>query len=105
GQMFGTAIMPLFIHKTGHPTRYLIGAVFLQSLFTGLYAYGIGGNRAAWMAFQFFGAGPFGLITVTTILNAGLHVRPSELGIAVGVLGTFRSMGGSVGNDAFGAIL
>jgi hypothetical protein len=42
---------------------------------------------------------------VATVLNCGLHVRPSELGIVVGVLGTFRSMGGSVGNAIFYSIL
>ncbi|KAK5453645.1 hypothetical protein LTR55_012154 [Exophiala xenobiotica] len=91
--------------KTGRPAWYALAGVLLQTLFTGLYAYGISGHKAAWAAFQFFGAGPFGLITVTTVFNAGLHVRPSELGIAVGLLGTFRSMGGSVGNAVFGAIL
>lgn len=105
GQLVGTAFIPPLITWTGYPTRYLIGGVFVQTLFTGLYAYGIDGHKAAWSAFQFFGAGPFGLITVTSILNAGLHVKPSDLGVAVGVLGTFRSMGGSVGNAVFGAIL
>ncbi|KIW90511.1 uncharacterized protein Z519_09158 [Cladophialophora bantiana CBS 173.52] len=105
GQFVGTALIPMFISKTGRPKLYLIGGVFLQTLFTSLYAYAIGKHKAAWMVFQFFGAGPFGLIVVTTVLNAGLHVRPSELGIAVGVLGTFRSMGGSVGNAVFGSIL
>ena len=105
GQMVGTWLVPMFLSFTGHPTRYLLAGVFTQKLFVGLYAYGISGHKAAWAAFQFFGAGPFGLITVMLIFNAGLHVRPSELGIAVGLLGTFRSMGGSVGNAAFGAIL
>ncbi len=105
GQMVGTWLVPMFLSLTGHPTRYLVAGVFTQTLFVGLYAYGISGHKAAWAAFQFFGAGPFGLITVMLLFNAGLHVRPSELGIAVGLLGTFRSMGGSVGNAAFGAIL
>lgn len=105
GQMVATCFVPLLLHKTGYPTRYCIGAVFLQTLFTGLYALGISGHKAAWVAFQFFGAGPFGLITVTTVFNVGLHVRPSELGVAVGLLGTFRSMGGSVGNAVFNTIL
>lgn len=105
GQAFWNCVPALFVHKTGHPTRYIQWSVAIQTLFTGLYAYGISGNKAAWMGFQFFGAGVFGLITLTTVLNAGLHVRPSELGLAVGMLGTFRSMGGSVGNAVFGTIL
>lgn len=57
------------------------------------------------MAFMFFGQGCFGLITVVTNLNISLHVRPSELGIAAGLLGTFRSCGGSVGNVVFNTVL
>ena len=106
GQLIGCCIVPLFLHKTRRPKLYIIAAVVFQTIFNGLYAYGIVKNhRAAWMAFQFFGQGGFGLITVATIFNASLHVRPSELGVAVGLLGTFRSMGGSVGNAVFGAIL
>ncbi|KAJ9603453.1 hypothetical protein H2200_012231 [Cladophialophora chaetospira] len=105
GQMVGTWLVPMAVSLTGHPTRYILAGVSVQTLAVGFYAYGISGHKAAWAAFQFFGAGPFGLITVMLLLNAGLHVRPSELGIAVGLLGTFRSMGGSVGNAAFGAIL
>jgi hypothetical protein len=105
GQFFGTAIVPILITKTGNPKLYLILALLSQTLFTGLYGYAVDGHRAAWSAFQFFGAGAFGLIVVATVLNCGLHVRPSELGIAVGLLGTFRSMGGSVGNAIFNSIL
>jgi hypothetical protein len=105
GQTVGTWLVPMFVSFTGQPTRYILGGVLVQTLFVGLYAYGVGGHKACWAAFQFFGAGPFGLITVMLLLNAGLHVRPSELGVAVGLLGTFRSMGGSVGNAAFNAIL
>ena len=106
GQATGAVIVPLFLHKTRHPKWYIIAGVFVQTLFTGLYAYGIGPHhKSAWMGFQFFGQGCFALITVTTIFNASLHVRQSELGLAVGLLGTFRSMGGSVGNAVFSTIL
>lgn len=105
GQMTGACIVPLFLHKTKRPKWYIIIALFVQTLFTALCAYGISNHKAAWMAFQFFSQGCFALITVTTVFNAGLHVRPSELGVAVGLLGTFRSMGGSVGNAIFSTIL
>ncbi len=56
------------------------------------------------MAFQFFGQGCFPWITVATLVNAGLHVRQTDLGIAVGIMGAFRSLGGCVGNAVFGTI-
>ena len=105
GQMVGACFVPLFLHKTKRPKWYIIIALCFQTLGTALCAYGISNHKAAWMAFQFFGQGCFALITITTVLNAGLHVRPSELGVAVGLLGTFRSMGGSVGNAIFTTIL
>ena len=105
GQLFTTSIVPLFIQYTKRPKYYIIVALIVQTLFNALYAYGISFHRSAWIAFQFFGQGCFGLITIVTVLNVGLHVRPSELGVAVGLLGTFRSMGGSVGSSIFNTIL
>ncbi len=55
-------------------------------------------NRAAWSAFQFFSMGPFALITLLCYVIAGLNVPLRHLGIASGLIGTFRSGGGSVGN-------
>lgn len=105
GQTFGACVVTMFIHMTKHPKRYILGGLTVQTLFTGLNAYGISSNRAVWMGFTFFSSGCFALITVSTILNASLHVNPTGLGIAVGLLGTFRSLGGSVGNAVFGSIL
>lgn len=105
GQAFATAVVPLFIHYTKKPKCYIIVSLVIQTLSNALYAYGISFHRSAWMAFQFFGQGCFGLITVVTVLNSGLFVRSSELGVVVGLLGTFRSMGGSVGSSIFNTIL
>ena len=105
GQFVASAVIPLFLHRTKNPKRYLIITLAVQLVFTALYAYGVSFHRSAWVAFVFFGQGCFGLITVVTNLNLSLQVRPSELGIATGLLGTFRSCGGSVGNVIFNAIL
>ena len=105
GQFVASALILLFLHRTKNPKRYLIVALAVQLVFTALYAYGISFHRSAWITFMFFGQGCFGLVTVVTNLNVSLHVRPSELGIAAGLLGTFRSFGGSVGNVLFNTIL
>jgi hypothetical protein len=49
--------------------------------------------------------GPFALITLLCYVIAGLHVPLRHLGIASGLIGTFRSAGGSVGNAVFNTIL
>ena len=105
GQFVASAIVPLFLHRTKKPKVYIVVTLAVQGLFVALYVYGVSFHRAAWMAFTFFGQACFGLITVCTSLNASLHVKQSELGIALGLFGTFRSMGGSVGNVIFNAIL
>jgi hypothetical protein len=57
------------------------------------------------MAFQFFGNSCVPLITVLCYVTAGLHVRQKDLGVASGLIGTFRSADGSVGNAIFSTIL
>ena len=105
GQTIGAIILPSIIHKTKNIKMHIIAALFIQTLFVGLYAYTLPGHKAAWMAFQFFGQGCFSWLTVCCLMNAGLHVHHSHLGIASGIIGSFRSAGGAVGNTIFPTIL
>ncbi|KAH8892188.1 putative efflux pump antibiotic resistance protein [Thozetella sp. PMI_491] len=105
GQFFGSTVIPALLHLSKAPKFFIVLATFLMTLFTGLYVYALHGHKGAWMAFQFFGQGCFDWITTCTIVNASLHVRYSDMGLAVGLLGAFRSFGGSVGNAIFQAIL
>ena len=105
GQFFGSFVMPAIMHKTKHPKWHLIAALTIQTLFTALYCVALPFHKAAWMAFQFFGTGCFPWITITTIFNLGLHVPHSDLGLAVGIIGTFRAAGGSLGDAIFTTIL
>jgi hypothetical protein len=47
---------------------------------------------------------PFGWITLNCYTTASLHVPQRDLGIAIGLIGTFRSLGGSVGSVIFSSI-
>lgn len=105
GQFFGSTVIPALLHLTKAPKAFIVAAVFLQTLFVGLYVYGIEGHRGAWMAFQFFGQGCFDWTVTCSIVNTSLHVLHSDLGVAIGLLGVFRSFGGSVGNAIFQAVL
>ena len=105
GQLVGATLLTATLSITKHPKYHIIIAVFLQTFFTSLYAYALlRENKDMWMAFQFFGQGCFPWITICTLVNSGLHVRQTDLGVAVGIIGAFRSFGGSVGNAIFGAI-
>jgi hypothetical protein len=79
---------------------HIVTTVFAQT-----HIYILPSHKGTWMTFQFFCQSCFAWITVCSIANAGLHIRQSDLGIAVGLLGAFWSLGGSVGNAVFGTIL
>jgi hypothetical protein len=84
--------------KVGHLKLQVIFFLVVQTVFVAAYAGVVPGNRTGWTAFQFFGMGPFALITLLCYVIAGLNVPLRHLGLASGLIGTFRSAGGSVGN-------
>ena len=105
GQFFGSTVIPALLHLTKAPKAFIVLAITLQTLFVGLYVYALPDHKGAWMAFQFFGQGCFDWITTCSIINASLHVQQSDLGLAIGLLGAFRSFGGSIGTAVFQTIL
>ena len=105
GQFLGGFIMPTLAGKIKHLKTQVIVALVIQTVFVALYSVVIPKSRSAWMAFQFFGMGPFACITLLAYIIVGLHVNQKDLGVASGLIGTFRSAGGSVGNAIFNTIL
>lgn len=88
----------IFMGKVGHLKLQVIFFLVVQTVFVAAYAGVVPDNRTGWTAFQFFGMGPFALITLLCYVIAGLNVPLRHLGLASGLIGTFRSAGGSVGN-------
>jgi len=105
GQLFFGGLVCLFMGKLGHLKLQVIVMLVLQTVFVGLYAAVVPSNRAAWMAFQFFGNGPFTLLTLVCYVLVGLNVPLRHIGVASGLIGTFRSAGGAFGNAIFNTIL
>ncbi len=97
--------MPIVLHYTKKPKWHLVGALVIQGTFTALFAYALPSHKAAWMAFQFFGQGCFAFLIVLTVVNTSLHMRHSDLGLAIGLIATFRAAGGALGDSVFGTIL
>ncbi|KAJ9618122.1 hypothetical protein H2204_013169 [Knufia peltigerae] len=102
--LFG-GVATILMGKVGHLKLQVIVMLMIQTAATGAYAGVIPGNRAGWSALQFFGQGAFALITLLCYVIAGLNVPLRHLGVASGLIGTFRSAGGSVGNAVFNTIL
>jgi hypothetical protein len=105
GITFFGGIFTLFIGKIGHLKMLMLALLVIQTVSIALYSVAVPGNKTAWMAFQFFGYGPFAPITILCYLMAGLNVPLKYLGVATGLIGTFRCLGGAVGTSLFSAIL
>jgi hypothetical protein len=92
------------VHYIKHVNYQLIFAVTMQTLFFGLAAL-ITPHRLGWlMAVQFLAMFPFGWITLNCYTTASLNVPQRDLGVAIGLIGTFRSLGGSIGSVIFSSI-
>lgn len=104
GQLLGGVIVPALVHYIKHVNYQLTFAVFMQTLFFALAAL-ITPNNLSWlMACQFFAMLPFGWITLNCYTAASLNVPQKDLGVAIGLIGTFRSVGGSIGSVIFASI-
>ncbi|KAK0662892.1 putative MFS-type transporter C16A3.17c [Lasiodiplodia hormozganensis] len=105
GGVVGGWLIPSLLHRIKHVREQIVVALVIQTAFTACYAAVIPNNKAAWMALQFFGQGCFTWLTTIAYVTAGLFVPQDELGVASGLIGTFRSAGGSIGNAIFSTIL
>ena len=105
GQVFFGGLASLFIGKIKHLKAQIIVYMTIQTVFLAVYSVVVPYNKAAWMALQFFGMGVFPTITVLCYVIAGLNISIKHLGLASGLLGTFRSLGASVGNAIFSTIM
>lgn len=104
GQLVGGVIIPGLVHYIRRVNYQLTFAVFMQTLFFALAAL-ITPNNLSWlMACQFFAMLPFGWITLNCYTAASLNVPQKDLGVAIGLIGTFRSVGGSIGSVIFSSI-
>jgi hypothetical protein len=104
GQLLGGVIIPALVHYIKHVNLQLTFANFMQTLFFGLAALITPTNLGWLMAVQFLAMLPFGWITLNCYTTASLHVPQRDLGVAIGLIGTFRSVGGSIGSVIFSSI-
>jgi len=103
--VLGGWIMPSLVHKIKHIRYQIIFALTIQTIFTACYAAVLPQNKIAWSVLQLFGQCAFTWVTTLAYVSSGLSVPQEELGVSAGLIGTFRSAGGSVGNTIFSTIL
>ena len=104
GQLIGGCLIPALVHYIKHVHYQLTFAVAMQTLFFGLAALITPTNLNWLMAVQFLAMFPFGWITLNCYTTASLNVPQRDLGVAIGLIGTFRSVGGSIGSVLFSTI-
>jgi len=83
----------------------LVVGIAVQTLFTGLFALITPDTIPMALVFQLIADFPFAWITLACYITAGLHVPQREIGLALGLIGTFRFLGGSIGTTVFPTIL
>lgn len=103
--VIGGWILPSLVHKIKHVRLQIMFALLLQTAFTASYAAVIPHNKTAWTILPMFGQSCFTWVTLLAYVSSSLFVPQEELGITAGLMGTFRSAGGSVGNAIFSTIL
>ncbi|KAI9159173.1 hypothetical protein HJFPF1_07181 [Paramyrothecium foliicola] len=102
--VFG-AVAPSLVGKIKHLKWQIVIALVAQTAFTTALVGVIPDNKAGWMALQAFSIGPFIWAVIVCYIIAGLNLPLRYMGTASGLIGTFRSMGGSIGNAIFNTII
>ncbi|KAJ4993166.1 major facilitator superfamily transporter [Stagonosporopsis vannaccii] len=98
-------VIPIIAHKIGHIKWLYVIGMALQAIFLGASAGIVNPNQKwAWAFVPAFGVPMFVMVTILGYAIASLHVPHSQLGVAMGLLGTFRSAGGGVGNAIFNTV-
>ncbi|KAK0382689.1 hypothetical protein NLU13_9785 [Sarocladium strictum] len=105
GQLLFGSVASAAIGPIGHLRIQFIFWTTLMVVAVVCMAATIPHHKAAFMTLQAFGVGPFPTVTALTIVIASFNVPLPYLGVAIGLIGTFRSAGGSFGNAILQTIL
>jgi len=105
GGAAGGVFLGAFIAKFKKVQWQLFIGIFFQTLFTALFALITPDTVGMALAFQLLANLPFAWITLCCYVTASLHVPQRDLGLALGLIGTFRFLGGAIGTTVFTTIL
>jgi len=106
GLLVSSTVAGALITKTGLWKRYLVAGAALMTIAFGLLAT-IGAGTSMWLVGAYMavlGVG-VGMLMQNLVLAAQNDVPARELGSATSVLSFFRSLGGTIGVSALGAVL
>jgi hypothetical protein len=101
----GGVILGALVHKMKHIPIQLMVAVAIQTIFTAMMALITPKRLVMGLAFQFFANLPFAWVLTICYVTAGLHVPQRDIGLAYGLIGSSRFLGGAVGTAIFSTVL
>lgn len=102
GGAAGGVFLGSLISKLKHVHLQLVAGIAMQTLFAGLFAVLTPNTLGAALAFQLLANLPFAWITLNCYIIAGLNVPQRDLGLSLGLVGTFRFLGGAIGTTVSG---
>ncbi|KAI9818748.1 MAG: hypothetical protein M1827_007568 [Pycnora praestabilis] len=101
----GGVILGGLIYKMRHVHWQICIGIAVQTVFVALFALITPNTIAMAIVFQGIANTPFAWITLACYIVAGLHVPQRDLGLALGLIGSFRFLGAAVGTTVFSTIL
>ncbi|KAL6248800.1 hypothetical protein RBB50_003863 [Rhinocladiella similis] len=104
GALGGTVLGGL-LFKIKHVHWQIMTAVAIQSVFTALMALITPDRIAMGVVFQAFTNIPFGWILIACYVTCGLHIPQRDIGLAYGLIGGVRFLGGAVGTAIFTTVV
>jgi hypothetical protein len=105
GAFIGGAILGGLIYKMKHVQWQLMVGVALQTIFTSLQAFITPHRIGMGMVFQFIANTTFGWILINYYVTCSLHIPQRDIGLAYGLIGSSRFLGGAVGTAIFFTVL
>lgn len=105
GACIGGALLGPLIPRIQHVPWQFLAANVVQALSCGLLAIVTPNRIAGGIVIQVISNIPFTWIIVLSYTTVGLHVPQREIGLAYGLLGAIRYLGGAVGSTIFNTIL
>lgn len=105
GACIGGGVLGALAPRIKHIPLQLLVANAIQALGCGLLALATPDRVAAGIVIQAIANVPFAWILIICYATAGLHVPQRDIGLAYGLLGAFRYLGGAVGSTIFNTIL
>ncbi|OCK86293.1 MFS general substrate transporter [Lepidopterella palustris CBS 459.81] len=103
--IFGSLGLSFFLQKIGHARILYVLSIGAQTAFIGSMAAMTPTTNTAAIVVSLFAGFTIGFVQIIGISMVILNAPDEDLGVAVGLVGTFRTLGGAIATGIYNAIL